>query len=39
VTSFGWAKNGNCVGNDFSYRTDTQNAIDFIQGVLAEYGD
>lgn len=39
VTSFGWAKNGNCVGNDFNYRTDTQNAIDFIQSVLTVYGD
>jgi len=39
VTSFGWAKNGNCVGNDFSYRTDTQDALDFLNGILAEYGD
>jgi len=39
VTSFGWAKNGNCVGNDFNYRTDTRDAIDFIQSVLEEYGD
>ena len=39
VTSFGWAKNGNCVGNDFSYRTDTKDAVQFIQGVLAEYGN
>lgn len=37
VTSFGWAKNGNCVGNDFNYRTDTQSAIDFINGVLTQY--
>ena len=39
VTSFGWAKNGNCVGNDFSYRTDTKDAVKFIQGVLAESGN
>ncbi|QCZ93712.1 S1 family peptidase [Salinimonas iocasae] len=39
VTSFGWAKNGNCVGNDFNYRTDVQDAITFIEDVLAQYGD
>ncbi|WP_375204018.1 S1 family peptidase [Hyphococcus sp.] len=39
VTSFGWAKNGNCVGNDFNYRTDIPDAQDFLDGVLAEYGD
>jgi len=39
VTSFGWAKNGNCVGNDFSYRTDTSDALDFLTEVLDEYGD
>ncbi|MBD3584725.1 S1 family peptidase [Salinimonas sp. HHU 13199] len=39
VTSFGWAKNGNCVGNDFNYRTDVQDAITFIDDVLAQYGD
>ncbi len=38
VTSFGWAKNGNCVGNDFNYRTDTEDAMSFIDEVLAEYG-
>lgn len=39
VTSFGWAKNHNCVGNDFNFRTDTQTAQDFLTDVLAEYGD
>jgi hypothetical protein len=39
VTSFGWAKNGNCVGNDFNYRTDTESAQDFINEVLGEYGN
>jgi hypothetical protein len=39
VTSFGWAKNNNCVGNDFNYRMDTQDALDFVEGVLAEYGE
>lgn len=38
VTSFGWAKNGNCVGNDFNYRTDTPAAQDFLNSVLAQYG-
>jgi hypothetical protein len=38
VTSFGWAKNGNCVGNDFNFRTDVPAAQDFIYGVLAQYG-
>lgn len=39
VTSFGWAKNQNCVGNDFSYRTDTTDAQDFLEDVLEEYGE
>lgn len=38
VTSFGWAKNGNCVGNDFNFRTDVPAAQDFLNGVLAQYG-
>lgn len=38
VTSFGWAKNGNCVGNDFNYRTDIPAAQDFLADVLEEYG-
>lgn len=37
VTSFGWAKNGNCVGNDFNFRTDIPAAQDFITAVLAEH--
>jgi hypothetical protein len=39
VTSFGWAKNGHCVGNDFNYRTDTQDALDFLDDILDTYGD
>ena len=39
VTSYGWAKNGNCVGNDFNYRTDTPDAMDFLNDVLAVYGN
>jgi len=31
VTSFGWAKNGNCIGNDFNYRTDTEDALEFLE--------
>ncbi|HSM58431.1 MAG TPA: trypsin-like serine protease [Candidatus Sulfomarinibacteraceae bacterium] len=38
VTSFGWAKNGNCVGNDFNFRTDIPAAQDFLNWVLDEYG-
>lgn len=38
VTSFGWAKNGNCIGNDFNYRTDTPAAQDFIYMILDTYG-
>ncbi|MCA9893733.1 MAG: trypsin-like serine protease [Anaerolineae bacterium] len=38
VTSFGWAKNNNCVGNDFNFRTDVPAAQDFIHGILATYG-
>ena len=39
VTSFGWAKNSNCVGNDFNYRTDIPAAQDFLEDILAEYGE
>lgn len=39
VTSFGWAKNGNCVGNDFNYRTDIPPAQEFLAWVLDFYGD
>lgn len=39
VTSDGWAGNGNCVGNDFNYRTDIPPAQDFLNGVLDVYGD
>ena len=39
VTSFGWAKNGNCVGNDFNYRTDIPPAQSFLDMVLGLYGD
>lgn len=38
VTSFGWAKNGNCIGNDFNFRTDTPPAINFLEDVLDQYG-
>ena len=38
VTSFGWAKGGNCVGNDFNYRMDIPDALDFLYEVLDEYG-
>lgn len=37
VTSFGWAKNGNCVGNDFNFRMDIPPALDFLDWVLGEY--
>jgi hypothetical protein len=39
VTSFGWAKNGNCVGNDFNFRTDIPAALDFLAEVLDQYAD
>ena len=39
VTSFGWAKNGNCVGNDFNFRLDLPTSQDFIYSILEEYGD
>lgn len=39
VTSFGWAKNGNCVGNDFNFRTDIPVSLDFLADVMAVYGD
>ena len=38
VTSFGWAKNGHCVGNDFNFRTDIPAAQDFLNDVLDQYG-
>jgi hypothetical protein len=37
VTSFGWAKNNNCIGNDFNYRLDIPDALDFLYGVLDKY--
>lgn len=37
VTSFGWAKNSNCVGNDFNYRTDIMPALDFLENILSLY--
>ncbi len=39
VTSFGWAKNGNCIGNSFFYRTDIPASIDFLEEVLSQYGN
>lgn len=39
VTSYGWAKNSNCVGNDFNYRTDTPDAMEFLESVFAVYGE
>jgi len=39
VTSFGWAKNGNCIGNSFFYRTDIGASQDFLEEVLDMYGD
>jgi hypothetical protein len=39
VTSFGWAKNGNCVGNDFNFRTDIPAALDFLADVLDQYAN
>lgn len=39
VTSFGWAKNGNCVGNDFNYRTDIPPAQEFLNMMLDFYGN
>ncbi|RPI20778.1 MAG: hypothetical protein EHM57_07480 [Actinobacteria bacterium] len=39
VTSFGWAKNGNCIGNSFFYRTDIAASQDFLEEVLEMYGD
>lgn len=37
VTSFGWAKNGNCVGNDFNFRTDIMPALNFLQDMMNAY--
>lgn len=39
VTSFGWAKNGNCIGNDFNYRTDIAAAQDFLGMYVDLNGD
>lgn len=39
VTSFGWAKNGNCIGNDFNYRTDIPASRDWLDDILETYGD
>jgi hypothetical protein len=39
VTSFGWAKNGNCIGNSFFYRTDIAASQEFLEEVLEIYGD
>jgi V8-like Glu-specific endopeptidase len=39
VTSFGWAKNGNCIGTSFFYRTDIAASQDFLDEVLEMYGD
>ena len=39
VTSFGWAKNGNCIGNDFNYRTDIAPAQDFLGMYVDLNGD
>jgi hypothetical protein len=39
VTSFGWAKNGHCVENDFNFRTGIPAARDFILGVLDDHGE
>lgn len=39
VTSFGWAKNGNCIGNSFFYRTDIAASQEFLEEVLEMYGD
>lgn len=38
VTSFGWAKNGNCVGNDFNYRIDIEPSLNFLDNMLSMYG-
>ncbi|OGO19662.1 MAG: hypothetical protein A2Z14_10495 [Chloroflexi bacterium RBG_16_48_8] len=37
VTSFGWAKNGNCIGNDYNYRMDIPDALDFLYDILNKY--
>jgi secreted trypsin-like serine protease len=37
VTSFGWAKDGNCIGNDFNFRTDVPAAQDFLDDVLEQH--
>lgn len=38
VTSFGWAKNDYCIGNDYSFRLDTRVAHDFLLPILRQYG-
>jgi hypothetical protein len=37
VTSFGWAKNNNCIGNDFNYRLDLPSSLEFLDWVLDTY--
>jgi hypothetical protein len=39
VVSFGWMKNGHCVGNEFQYRIDTDHTLAFLETVLAAYPD
>jgi len=39
VTSFGRAKNGHCIGNDFHFRTDVPAAQSFLHDVLEAYGE
>lgn len=39
VTSFGWAKGGHCIGNDFNFRTDIPSAQAFLEEVLETYGE
>jgi hypothetical protein len=38
VTSFGWAKHDNCIGNDFNYRLDLPSSLEFLGWVLDNYG-
>jgi hypothetical protein len=37
ITSFGWAKNGHCLGNDFNYRTDIPDVQDWLFTEFAAY--
>lgn len=39
VSSFGRAKNGHCIGNDFHFRTDVPAAQSFLDDVLEAYGE